>query len=67
MTVANILNGLRLTSAKCIWEQFVKPSETVRNCITKYPEFASSVIFELSQNDTNPEKYYVKVREKLCR
>lgn len=39
MTIANILNGLRMTSAKCVWECYLQnmTNSTCHGCVYEYP------------------------------
>lgn len=51
MHIANTLIGLRLTDAKCVWDRYL--NQSTEDCVWEYPEFTSSVIFELHKNDTS--------------
>ena len=49
-----------MTSADCLRKQF-KNQTINENCVDPIP-FAGNLFFELYQDDTNPEMFYVKTR-----
>lgn len=55
-TVGNVLAGLRLTSANCVWDVY-KNGRNI-DCVSDYPQYTSNVIFELVSRDTD---YAVRV------
>lgn len=58
--VVPLLVFFNLTSSECLKKQY--KNETVNgNCAVPVP-FASSIFFELHQNDQNKLNYFVKVR-----
>ena len=59
-TVANVLAGFRLASARCVLDEYLGKNTTdLPKCITDYPYYASNLILELHKNDS---LYYVKIR-----
>lgn len=67
--VVPLLAFFNLTSHECITKKWRNESFT-GNCADA-PPFASSLIFELHQNDDNPSEHFVKLRYngeyyKLC-
>lgn len=56
-TVGNILAALRLTSAQCVWDHYVKGY--AENCVSDYPIYTANIIFELHDRET--DEYIVKV------
>ena len=55
-----LLTFYNLTSSDCLRKQY-KNQTVIGNCVDPIP-FASNLIFELHQNDSNINDYFVKVR-----
>ena len=55
-TIGNVLAGLRLASAGCIWDVY-KNGRNI-DCQSDYPQYTSNIIFELVSRDTD---YAVRV------
>jgi len=50
-TIAGFLGGFKLTSTECIFDNFGKDKPD-KNCIIEYPGFASNLIIELREKDS---------------
>lgn len=50
-TVGNVLAGLRLASAECVWDVYKNGKNA--DCISDYPQYSSNIIFELISRDTD--------------
>lgn len=51
-TVANMLAAMNLTNAACIYEAYLKGDNYNEDiCISKYPGYTASIIFELWEDD----------------
>lgn len=57
-TVGLLLSALNLSNTDCIYRSFTDPAYD-QYCITNYPGFASNIVFELRQIETD---YYVFIR-----
>lgn len=58
--VVPLILFFNLTSHECISKKW--KNETVNGNCADSPPFASNLIFELHQNDSNPSSYFVKLR-----